>query len=244
MDNTITQQDNNEQPIVKKKVIIGLPGDSFSSRFLLCWTNALANLWTSDKYEIVIAPGTGSFVSFVRMQTLGLDVKRGITQKPFNNSDYDVWVTIDSDIMFNPEHLISLIESTEKHPVVSGLYRMSDLTHFAVVKDWDQNYFVENGTFEFLTQEYIQKWKSETDMKFMPVNYTGMGFFACRKEVLDKLTYPYFDGELQEIVSSDGTVLRDMSSEDVNFCKNITKAGYDIVINTDIRVGHLKPLII
>ncbi len=237
-------KDNNQIIPNKKRIIIGLPGDNFSSRFLLCWTNALATLWSSDKYEVVIAPGTGSFVSFVRMQTLGLDVKRGIGQKPFNGTEYDVWITIDSDVVFNPEHLISLIESTEKHPVVSGLYRMSDLTHFAAVKEWDVNYFVENGTFEFLTQEKIDAWKSETELKYMPVNYTGMGFFACRKEVLDKLTYPYFNGELQEIVGDNGTVLRDMSSEDVNFCKNISNVGYEIVINTDIRVGHIKPLII
>ncbi len=237
-------KDNNQIIPNKKRIIIGLPGDNFSSRFLLCWTNALATLWSSDKYEVVIAPGTGSFVSFVRMQTLGLDVKRGIGQKPFNGTEYDVWITIDSDVVFNPDHLISLIESTEKHPVVSGLYRMSDLTHFAAVKEWDVNYFVENGTFEFLTQEKIDAWKSETELKYMPVNYTGMGFFACRKEVLDKLTYPYFNGELQEIVGDNGTVLRDMSSEDVNFCKNISNVGYEIVINTDIRVGHIKPLII
>jgi hypothetical protein len=236
--------DTSTKNSVKKRVVLALPGDSFSSKFLLSWTNALAALWSSDKYEIVIAPGTGSYVSFVRMQTLGLDVRRGIAQKPFNGSDYDVWVTIDSDVIFNPEHLITLIDSTDKHPVVSGLYRMSDLTHFAVVKDWDMNYFVENGTFEFLTQEKIDSWKTETELKYMPVNYTGMGFFACRKEVLDKLTYPYFNGELQELVNDKGEILRDMSSEDVNFCKNISKAGYEIVVNTDIRVGHLKPLVI
>ena len=78
----------------------------------------------------------------------------------------------------------------------------------------------------------------------MPVHYTGMGFFACRKEVLDKLTYPYFNGKLEEIIAEDGKVIRDLSSEDVCFCKNIQAAGYEIVLDTDLRVGHLKPIVI
>lgn len=228
----------------KKRIVIGLPGDTFSSRFLISWSNALAYIWSSNKYEVVIAPGMGSFVPFVRMQTLGLDVRRGLAQKPFNNEKYDIWITIDSDIVFSAENLEELIQSTEKHPVVAGIYRMADLEHFAVVKNWDMNYFAKNGTFEFLKQDDITNWKKETDLKYMPINYTGLGFFACRKEVLDKLTYPYFNGELREIVTDEGLILKDMSSEDVNFCKNIINAGYEIVVNTDLRVGHVKPLVI
>jgi hypothetical protein len=228
----------------KKKVIIALPGDNFSSKFLVSWSNALAALWMSDKYEVAVAPGTGSYVTFVRMHTLGLDVKRGVTQKPFNGDDFDIWVTIDSDVIFNPDQLTELLDATEKHPVVAGVYRMADLEHFAVVKNWDTNYFAKNGTFEFLKQDDLTKWKTETGLKYMPINYTGMGFFACRKEVLDKLTYPYFNGELREIVSDNGIIMKDISSEDVNFCQNISKAGFEIVINVDMRVGHLKPLVI
>jgi len=235
------KEDNNEP--LRKTVVIGLPGDNFSSKFLVAWTNTISALISSGKYNIVIAPGTGSFVSFVRMRTLGLDVRRGITQKPFNGDHFDVWVTIDSDIIFTPEHFISLIEATDKHHVVSGIYRMADLTHFAAVKIWDTEFFAKNGTFEFLTEEYLNKWKSETSLKYMPVHYTGMGFFACRKEVLHKMTYPYFDGPLQEI-KSDDLIMKDLSSEDVNFCKNIHAAGYEIVIDTDLRVGHLKALVI
>jgi hypothetical protein len=178
------------------------------------------------------------------MQTLGVDVRRGITQKPFNGENYDVWISIDSDIVYSPDNIIQLIEDTDKHPVVCGMYRMSDLQNFAVIKDWDVNYFAKNGTFEFLTEESIKKWKEETSQKYMPVNYTGLGFFACRKEVLDKLTYPYFNGDMQEIISENGILMRDISSEDVNFCKNILKAGFEIVLNTDLRVGHYKSLVI
>lgn len=229
---------------VKKKIIFAIPGDNFSSKFLLSWTATLNALWESKKYDLVISTGISSYVTFARMQTLGLDVLRGIGQKPFDNMDFDVWISIDSDVIFTPQQVIDLIESTEIHPVVSGMYRMSNLTSFAIVKDWNTEYFAKNGKFEFMTPEDVEKWKKETSLKFMPVCYAGMGFFAVTREVLKKMTYPYFNADLQEIITDEGKILRDLCSEDVAFCKNIQKLGYSIVVNTDLRVGHNKLIVI
>lgn len=228
----------------KKRVIIGIPGSSFSNNFLISWTRTLYALWESGKYEVIVAPGVSSFVSFARMKTLGLDVLRGKDQKPFNDMEYDVYITIDSDIVFAPEHIIELIENTEVHPVVAGYYMMSDCKSLVIVKDWDTDHFAKNGTFEFLTPEYITNWKKETGSKFMEVSYVGMGFFAVRKDVLNTLSYPFFNGELQKITKDDGTELVDLSSEDVNFCKNLQAAGHTVYVNVDLRVGHEKPVII
>jgi hypothetical protein len=228
----------------KKKVVLALPGDNFSSKFLIAWTSTLNILWESGKYDLIVAPGVSSYVTFARMQTLGLDVLRGIQQKPFDKIEFDVWLTIDSDIIFTAQQVIELIESTEQHPVVSGMYRMHDLQHYAIVKEWDTKYFSKNGTFEFITPQFVENWKQETGLKYLPVHYAGMGFFAVRADVLRKMTYPYFQGELQEIITDEGLILRDICSEDVCFCKNILKLGYQIVVNTDIRVGHNKPIVI
>ena len=178
------------------------------------------------------------------MATLGLDVLRGEDQKPFNGQDFDVWITIDSDIVFTYEQIIKLIEATDEHPIVAGMYRMSDLVNYAFVKDWDQTYFKEKGTFQFVTPEEIEKWKEETNIKYYPVVYSGMGFMAIKKEVFEKIKYPFFDSEILTIQKEDGSVIRDICSEDVSFCRKLTQAGYHIMINTDIRVGHIKPLII
>jgi hypothetical protein len=228
----------------KKRVVLGLPGREFSSNFLISLVRSLYALWDSNKYEVVICPAYSSFVTFSRMKTLGLDVTRGIDQKPFDGMAYDVYVTIDSDIVFSPEQLVALIEATDVHPVVSGLYRMADLQHFACVKNWDTSFFIEHGSFQFMTPEEIKAWKEETKQKYLDVSYNGMGFFACRKEVLDAMQYPYFYAELQEIVTPDGKVMRDMCSEDVAFCMNIQKAGFSVMVDTDLVVGHEKTLII
>lgn len=222
-----------------KTVIIALPGREYSGTFLKNWSQTLITL-TQRGYKIIMMNEYSSFVTFSRMKTLGLDVLRGATQVPFNGTvDYDVWLTIDSDIIFTPEQVIELIKDTEKYPVVSGLYRMADLQHYAAVKEWDMEYFKKYGSFEFLKVDTL-----DTTEKYMKVAYNGMGFFACRKGVIENIKYPYFSYPLIEIETEDGKLIRDMCSEDVAFCKNLKDVGYHVIVNTSLRVGHEKTLVI
>ena len=215
------------------KVIIALPGRTFSGGFML---NLLETVQTlkSKNYTVMIINEYSSYVTYSRMKTLGLDVLRGADQKPFGGKiEYDVWVTVDSDIRFTPEQIIELIEDTNTYPVVSGLYRMEDLKHYACVKKWDVEHYITNGSFEFMKSD------EEIKDKYISVAYNGMGFFACRKGVIEKLKYPYFTYPLIEM---DG--LRETCSEDVSFCKNLTDTGFEIIVNTSLRVGHEKTLVI
>jgi hypothetical protein len=196
--------------------------------------NTVMTLKSKD-WNVLITNEYSSYVPFSRMKTLGLDVLRGADQIPFDGKlEYDAWLTIDSDIVFTPEQVLELLEDTKTHQVVSGVYRMEDLKHFAAVKEWNMDYFKKFGTFQFMKVDDL-----EGAPKFVPVAYNGMGFFACRKGVIEKLKYPYFSYPLIEV---DG--LKDMCSEDVAFCKNLTDAGFEIIVNTTLRVGHEKTLVI
>ena len=222
-----------------KTVVVALPGREYSGSFLKNWSKTLITL-TEKGYKIIMMNEYSSYVPFSRMKTLGLDVMRGATQVPFDGKlNYDVWLTIDSDIFFSPEQVIELIEDVEKYPVVSGLYRMQDLKHYATVKEWDVEYFKKYGTFKFIEVDEL-----DTYEKYVKVAYNGMGFFACRKGVIENLKYPYFSYPLIEIEAEDGKLLRDMCSEDVAFCKNLKDAGYPVIVNTSLRVGHEKMLVI
>ena len=221
------------------RVILALPGRTFSGTFLMNWSQTLMTL-TKKGYDFVVTNEFSSFVPFSRMKTLGLDVLRGADQKPFGGEvEYDVWLTIDSDIVFTPEQVIELLEDTKTYPVVSGLYRMQDMKHYACVKDWDLECFKKTGSFQFM-----KVGEPEKEEKYIPVAYNGMGFFACRNGVIEKMAYPYFSYPLIEIEAEDGKLLRDMCSEDVAFCKNLKDAGFEIIVNTTLRVGHEKTLVI
>ena len=220
------------------KVIIALPGRTFSGGFMV---NLLETVQTlkSKNYTVMITNEYSSYVTYSRMKTLGLDVLRGADQKPFGGKiEYDVWVTIDSDIRFTPEQIIELIEDTNKYPVVSGLYRMEDLKHYACVKKWDVEHYITHGSFEFMKSD------EEIKDKYISVAYNGIGFFACRKGVIEKLKYPYFSYPLVEMEGKDGVMLNETCSEDVSFCKNLTDAGFEIIVNTSLRVGHEKTIVI
>jgi len=221
------------------RVVLALPGRSFSGTFLMNWSQTLMTL-TKKGYDFVVTNEFSSFVPFSRMKTLGLDVLRGADQKPFGGElEYDVWLTVDSDIVFKPEQIIELLEDTKTYPVVSGLYRMQDMVHYACVKNWDLDFFKKTGSFQFAKVGELEK-----EGKYVSVAYNGMGFFACRKGVIEKLKYPYFSYPLIEIEAEDGKLLRDMCSEDVAFCKNLKDAGFDVIVNTTLRVGHEKTLVI
>ena len=221
------------------KVIIALPGIRYSGKFMMNLMNTVTTL-NNKGYEVIATNEYSSYVTFSRMKTLCLDVLKGADQIPFGGKiDYDVWLTIDSDIIFTPEQVLQIIEDTEKYPVVSGLYRMEDLKHYAAVKEWDIEYFKKTGSFEFLKVE-----DTDTFDKYMSVAYNGMGFFACRHGVIEKLKYPYFSYPLIEIEAENGKLIRDTCSEDVAFCKNLTDAGFEVIVNTSLRVGHEKVLVI
>lgn len=230
------------------RIMLSLPGRSFSANFVRSLVGTVAALLGSPRYELALSFGYSSMVHFARMKTMGLDVLRGADQKPFNGSkDYDVWVTLDSDIVWTPQQFADLVESTARHPVVSGLYRMEGGSHFSVVREWDTEHFAKHGTFEFATVENVRDWVTaakEAGDPFIPVAYNGMGFFAVRREVLEALRYPYFDAPVQEIPGEGGVALRDLCSEDVAFCKNVRAAGFQVVAKVDLIVGHEKVVIL
>ena len=221
----------------KKNVIVAFPGKEFSGTFLMQWSESLVKL-TQLGYKIALTNDYSAYVPFTRMMTLGLDTMRGNEQKPFDGKvEYDVWVTIDSDIIFKAKQLIELIEDTDKFPVISGVYRMSNSKYIAAVREWNLAHFIKNGVYEFIDPETLDE-----DVKHHEVAYVGMGFMACTREVLEKIEYPYFNYPTEEL-QVDGKTISQVFSEDVSFSKRVTDAGYKIVINTDLRLGHEKKII-
>ena len=214
------------------RVIFCMPGKNYSREFLLAWSDLLMQA-SSKGHQIMISQQYSSVVHFARAKCLGGDVLKGPDQKPFQGQvEYDAMMWIDSDIVFKPDDFFALLESP--HDVTAGLYMMEDLQHFATVKDWNDEYFEKKGTFKFLQPDDIIG-----SPHYIPVSYTGMGWMFIKKGVVEDLKYPWFSSPLQTIGS-----LVDMSSEDVAFCKALTAAGHTIYIDTKIRVGHQKLLII
>ena len=118
---------------------------------------------------------------------------------------------------------------------------MEDLQNFATVKEWDEDFFSKFGSFKFLKPEDLVRVEGDdsSPTQYVPVAYTGMGWMLIKKGVVEDLKYPWFWSPLENVGP-----LVEMSSEDVAFCKALTAAGHTIHIDTKVRVGHQKMLII
>jgi hypothetical protein len=186
----------------------------------------------------MISQQYSSVVHFARAKCLGGDVLKGPDQKPFQGQvDYDAMMWVDSDIVFKPEDFFALLESP--HDVTAGLYMMEDLQNFATVKEWDEDFFSKFGSFKFLKPEDL------TDSpQYVPVSYTGMGWMLIKSGVIEKLDYPWFKSDTETFLGADGQTIVDISSEDVSFCRALDKVGVPVMLDTSIRVGHLKPIVI
>ena len=214
------------------KIIFCMPGRSYSREFLLSWSDLLMQA-SNRGHQVMISQQYSSVVHFARAKCLGGDVLKGPDQKPFQGQvDYDAMMWVDSDIVFKPEDFFALLESP--HDVTSGLYMMEDLQNFATVKEWDEDFFSKFGSFNFLKPEELTG-----APQYVPVSYTGMGWMLIKKGVVEDLKYPWFWSPLENV-----GLLVEMNPEDVAFCKAITAAGHPIHIDTKVRVGHQKLLII
>ncbi len=223
------------------KIVFCLPGRQYSNNFLISWTMLLVNC-IKNGHEVIISQNYSSVVHFARALCLGGDVLAGVNQKPFQGKlEYDLILWIDSDMVFSDVEFNKLLESP--HAVTCGLYRMQNMTQFAVVKEWNTEYFKENGTFQFLSVEDMKKYKEDKEPRYMEVDYAGMGWMAIKKGVIESLKYPWFYKPAYKM-DKDGLIISDMLSEDVSFCKNLQEAGYQIMLDTDIVVGHEKSIVL
>ena len=222
----------NKKPIT---IVFCIPGNRFTDNFLKSWTNLFA--WCiNNNINPLLSNSYDSNVYYVRNMCLGADLKRGKNQKPWNNEvNYDYIMWIDSDMVFSPKNFEDLLKMDKD--IASGIYKMSNQIHYATVENWDKTHFEEHGSFEFLTDDIISK-KEKT---IFPIEYTGFGWVLIKKGVVENMEYPWFRPEWDSF--KNGEIL-EFCSEDVGFCQNIIKKGYQIYVNTEIIIGHEKSLII
>jgi len=206
------------------KIIFCIPGNSFSNRFLKCWTNLARELHKKNiEYELLsqYIPN----VYKVRSLLLGADRKFGQYQAPWQgkkNYDYIMW--IDSDQVFELNDFFKLLRHDKD--IVSGLYlrkpqgdTLNDIPiEFAC--------FNENGE---------RLYTSEVNGELIKVWSNGMGWMLVKKGVFEKIEYPWF-GPIIEGLGFHG--------EDVSFQIRAKDVGFDSYVDTSIIVGHEKEVVL
>jgi hypothetical protein len=138
---------------------------------------------------------------------------------------YDKIVWIDSDISWNVEDFMNLYES--KYDIVSGLY------------------FNEEGVPLFTFKEddiYFDKETIKNRQYPFEVFGAGFGFIAMKSGVFESCKRPWFETEFQRITSDEGEEMFIPWGEDFSWCIKAHEAGYTVMLDPSIRVGHHKKI--
>ncbi len=156
------------------RLVICVPGKSFSGDFLDRWTAFTANLLNSG-FEVTFSRKYSPDIFICRNLCLGGDYKHGWEQQPFNGKilyDYILW--IDSDILFKYSDFEKLLKRNVD--ICSGAYKMQD-GRYPISKNWNL----------INPPEYMESIEGEDLIK---VIFAGMGFMLVKYGVFEKIKYP------------------------------------------------------
>lgn len=216
-----------------KNIIFCLPGNTYSGNFMMNFLELVAFV-SKEGANFKISQQYSSMVNFARCKCAGADVTRGKNQVPFGGLEYDYMMWIDSDIVFNNDMFMKLVEMDKD--IASGWYCQPGGNFLTpVVETMNDEYFKENGSYEFLSAETMHD-KTES----FKVDYIGFGWVLIKQGVFEKIEYPWFAPKLIQI----GEEMQDVCSEDVAFCHDAKDAGFEIWVDPTARVGHEKLLVI
>ena len=206
------------------KIIFCIPGNSFSNRFLKCWTNLTKELHKRDiEYELLsqYIPN----VYKVRSLLLGADRKHGQYQAPWQDKkDYDYIMWIDSDQVFEPNDFFKLLEHDKD--IVSGLYLRKP-----------QGDTLNDIPIEFACFSAPSKglFTNETNGELIEVFANGMGWMLVKKGVFEKTPFPWFGPIITGL---------DFNGEDAAFQMRAKDSGFNSYVDTSIIVGHEKEVVL
>lgn len=215
------------------KLVICVPGNTFSLDFMKAWTAIISNQTYLD-IEIIPILGYSPNIYFSRMSLLGGNNKGGKNQTLFNGIDYDYILWIDSDIYFSIPQMNRVREHMEAGiELISGWY-VSQLGSPLVVEKWDMDYLNETGMFKYMNIVDLSQ-RSE----IFEIAYAGLGFTLVKQGVFEKIGFPWFHP-----VQFDVNERPILFSEDVSFFYKAQQAGVTALLDPRLHVGHIKPRIL
>ncbi|MDR6862159.1 hypothetical protein [Phycicoccus sp. 3266] len=142
---------------------------------------------------------------------------------------------LDSDMTFTPDDMYRLLDSADAQQrlVVGAMYRSTgqDIGIANLECGWFDD---DHPTGALLPNP-------ETARGLIPVDFVGAGAMVVHRTVFERVAQdnprpqPWF----QEVVRH-GRV----DGNDYEFCRRVTAAGIPIHLNADVRLGHIKPVVV
>lgn len=165
----------------------------------------------------------GASISVLRNRGVNKGASERCSQ---TNFPFDYYMCIDSDIEFQVEDVLKLIERDKD--IISGAYQDRGDPDGTVAGKY-------SGVPGVISREDFIPWR-ETGLH--EVDWVGAGFLLIKADVLRKMKFPYFREEIIEYERA-GILHAAWVGEDVGFCMAAKKAGFQIWCDMDVKVNHL-----
>jgi hypothetical protein len=204
----------------KYDIVIATPGSMLTAAYVRSLTKTIKVLedqgisWTYVNYE-------SCYIRQAREAIINDSYHEDLTnQVPFSgNFDYKKIMWIDSDIEWQPEHILSLYHSDRD--IITGAYMM---TSGKIAVSFDEK-----------SSPYPNQIPTCREVQ---VSSCGFGFICVKKGIFENIPKPWFDSATFEI---DGRTMTAIG-EDTSWCLKVEQNGYKIWLNPNVRVIHNKTM--
>jgi len=199
-------------------IVIATPGSMITGAFVRSLAKTIEVLqeknisWKFINYE-------SCYIRYAREKIIN-DTDDGTfdSTTPFSgNFTYNKIMWIDSDIQWEPEHVLSLFYSDRD--IITGGYMMVD-GRIAV-------------SFDEKTSPYPNQIPTSRQVE---VSSCGFGFVCVKKGVFESMPRPWFDSKIFE---KDGILVSGIA-EDSAWCLKARNSGFKIWLDPSVRVIHNK----
>lgn len=193
-------------------------GKQFSDRFLMSWSNTILYLlknkktfWFSTEYNPIVSETRNKLVGLYHTNY------EKSSLRPFDGkATCEKVIFIDDDIFWTVDDIEKLLDSDKD--IISGGYLTADGKTIAA--------YTDNNKSRLLYEDIVNQTEP------ILVQSTGLGFLACKFEVIANIPYPWFN-----ILTYDNG---QFVPEDTYFIQKASHYGYKAYLDPTIILNHLK----
>lgn len=201
-------------------IVIATPGSMITAAYVRSLTKTIQVLeensisWKYINYE-------SCYIREARERIINDNHEEDLeNQIPFSgNFDYKKIMWIDSDIEWEPEHILSLYYS--ERDIITGAYLM---TSGKVAISFDEKTSPYPYQIPFLRE--------------VQVSSCGFGFICIKRGVFEKMPKPWFDNRIFE---KDNRLMTGIG-EDSSWCMKANDCGFKIWFDPNVKVIHNKTM--
>jgi hypothetical protein len=159
---------------------------------------------------------------FITADNGGIETLRNDIVQKAQSLDVNRLIMLDVDQVYGTDTITKLLR--HKHPVVGGLVHRR-------YPPFDEIMLKANSNGQYNPIEDYEPGS------LVSVDATGTGCIMYDMKIFDELEYPYFKFRKNP---DNGLII----GEDVGLCQDLKALGYDIYVDTSVKIGHLSTMIV